>query len=118
MPHVVMVRPTGAGWCVEAEFLAAPLMFTSGGKAEATAKRLALALASTGKWAEIQVFAKDWKLAGRYACPPQVPPDDFGAHLSDDMTKQERAASPRAPSLTHRQMVQGHSSWAHRQLNH
>lgn len=97
MPHVVMVRPTGAGWCVEAEFLAAPLMFTSGGKAEATAKRLAEALAATGKWAEIQVFAKDWKLAGRCACPPQVPPDDFGAHLSDDMMQQERAKSPPCP---------------------
>ena len=118
MRKVITVSTAGDWWSVHTEALAAPLMFKSGAKAEETAKRLAEALASTGKWAEINVIARDGKPAERFVCPPQVPPDVSGAHLSDDMTKQDRAVSPRAPSLRHRQMGKGHNSRAQPDLTY
>ena len=67
---VISIIPNDAGWQVESETLAAPLMFLSGGKAEDAGKRLAHALTERGLWVEIRVHTKEGGLFGRFVCPP------------------------------------------------
>jgi hypothetical protein len=68
--HVVSVAPADGGWMVDADVLAAPLVFASGGRAEDAAKRLGEGLARAGKWAEIRVHVANGDLLGRFICPP------------------------------------------------
>ena len=69
--HVISVAPTEGGWMVEADVLAAPLLFNSGGKAEEAAKRLGEGLAKAGRWGEIRIHLAGGELLGRFICPPQ-----------------------------------------------
>jgi hypothetical protein len=70
------VIPVPGGWAVE-QPSGLPLMFLSGGRAEAKAKQLAEQALARGVAAEIFVFDRDNSLLARrrYAQP-------FGSHLS------------------------------------
>jgi hypothetical protein len=72
MVHVVSVIPVSGGWAVSSGVIAAPLVFFSGGKAEAAARRLAETIAHRGETAEIRIFLRDGSMAGRFVCAPMV----------------------------------------------
>ncbi len=55
--QAITVRPVVGGWSVESAILSAPLMFLSGGRAEAMARKLAARLAELGH--EVRVFIHD-----------------------------------------------------------
>lgn len=67
MSCVICVKPVGEGWAVEADAFDSAMMFLSGAKAEAAARRLAGTLARHGAPAEIRIFLRDGALAGRFA---------------------------------------------------
>ena len=69
MSCVISVRPVGAGWAVEADAFDSEMMFLSGAKAEAAARRLAGTLARNGEASEIRIFLRDGALAGRFTVP-------------------------------------------------
>jgi len=72
MVHTVSVIPVSGGWAVSARAIAAPMVFFSGAKAEAAARRLAETLAHRGETAEIRIFLRDGSMAGRFVCAPMV----------------------------------------------
>ena len=65
MSRVISVRPVGEGWSVQSDAFDSEMMFLSGAKAEAAARRLARTLAKTGESSEIRIFLRDGHLAGR-----------------------------------------------------
>jgi hypothetical protein len=69
MTSIIYVKPMGDGWSVRADALDSEMVFLSGAKAEAAARRLAEAWAKTGKPSEIHIFLRDGALAGRFAVP-------------------------------------------------
>lgn len=77
--HTIRVIPAGSGWAVESDALDNPMIFRSGGRAEATARRLALALARAGHAATLEVKARDGRTAGRFLCPPTNDPEPVPA---------------------------------------
>lgn len=72
MVHTVSVIPVSGGWAVSAREIAAPMVFFSGAKAEAAARRLAETIARRGETAEVRIFLRDGSMAGRFACAPMV----------------------------------------------
>ena len=72
MSHTIRVAPAPGGWSVEADGLSAPLMFRSGGRAEAAARNIAQAFAAVGLHSELRVFIRDGSLAGHFICPPEA----------------------------------------------
>lgn len=73
MTHVISVMPADRGWMVRSEAFENDMVFLSGAKAEAAARRLGLKLADEGEAAEIRIFLRDGSLAGRFACAPETP---------------------------------------------
>ncbi len=69
MNRIVSVRPAGDGWTVQSDAFDSEMMFLSGAKAEAAARRLAGTLAKSGEAAAIRIFLRDGALAGRFAVP-------------------------------------------------
>lgn len=69
MVRLISVQPIGEGWSVTLDALAGDMMFLSGAKAEAAARRMANALAGSGEESEIRIFLRDGRLAGRFAVP-------------------------------------------------
>lgn len=69
MNRVISVKPAGEGWSVQSDAFDSEMMFLSGAKAEAAARRLAGTLAKSGESAEIRIFLRDGALAGRFAVP-------------------------------------------------
>lgn len=67
MNRIISVQPAGDGWSVKSDAFDSEMMFLSGAKAEAAARRLANTLAKTGENAEIHIFLRDGALAGRVA---------------------------------------------------
>lgn len=65
MNRLISVQPMGDGWSVRSEAFDSEMMFLSGAKAEAAARRLAETLARNGETAEIRIFLRDGRLAGR-----------------------------------------------------
>jgi hypothetical protein len=53
--QTVEVRPSGQWWIVRSDGLSAPLMFASGARAERTARQLAMAWATSGSDALLDV---------------------------------------------------------------
>lgn len=72
MVHVITVAPAESGWTVNAEAFE-PMVFLSGAKAEAAARRLADKIAAGGDAAEIRIFLRDGALAARFARPAALP---------------------------------------------
>jgi hypothetical protein len=65
MNRIISVQPFGDGWSVRSDGFDSEMMFLSGAKAEAAARRLADKLAKGGENAEILIFLRDGQLAGR-----------------------------------------------------
>ena len=72
MRHLITVSPVGDGWQV-APPSAEPALFTSGGRAELCARRLAQSLARDGGQVEIEIFLRDGQLAARLRYDPASP---------------------------------------------
>ena len=95
--HVISVAPTEGGWMVEADMLAAPLLFQSGGKAEDAAKQLGAALAKAGQWGEVRVHLKSGELLGRFICPPRpAPAEDRALRIAIPAGEPLRQTGPAA----------------------
>jgi hypothetical protein len=69
MSRIISVKPVGDGWAVASDAFDSEMMFLSGAKAEAAARRLAGTLAKSGESSEIRIFLRDGALAGRFAVP-------------------------------------------------
>jgi len=69
MIRVISVRPAGNGWSVHSDGLDGEMMFLSGAKAEAAARRLAGDLARNGESSEIRIYLRGGALAGRLVVP-------------------------------------------------
>jgi hypothetical protein len=67
----IVVAPVGGGWCMSCT-CEEPLMFLSGGRAEAEARRLAQCLARLGLWCDVEVHDRRDRLVGRTVYRPQV----------------------------------------------
>ena len=65
---IISVTPLASGWAVMCAGLE-PLIFRSGGRAEAQARRLALALAKLGRGIEVRVFDRARNLVGTQVYP-------------------------------------------------
>ncbi len=71
MTRIISVKPLGDGWSVQSDAFDSEMMFLSGAKAEAAARRLANTLAKSGEPSEIRIFLRDGALAGRFAVSPR-----------------------------------------------
>ncbi len=71
MSRLICVKPVGEGWSVESDAFDSEMMFLSGAKAEAAARRLAKTLAKSGEDSEIRIFLRDGVLAGQFAVAAQ-----------------------------------------------
>jgi len=70
MIQTISVKPFAAGWAVASDGADNTMLFLSGAKAEAAARSLARNVAKAGKAAEIEIWLRDGRLAGRLVCPP------------------------------------------------
>jgi len=68
----INVAPAKDGWAVDSTALEAPLLFRSGGEAEAAARRLAEQLARSGQIAELVIVLRDGSIAGRIPFPARA----------------------------------------------
>lgn len=66
--RIIRVSPLADGWGVFCSGLE-PLFFRSGGRAEAQARRLAVALAQVGKAIEVRIFDRARNLVGARLYP-------------------------------------------------
>ena len=73
MAFSINVAPAEDGWAVDSSALEGPLLFQSGGKAEAAARLLAEQLARSGQVAEIVIVLRDGSIAGRIPFPATCP---------------------------------------------
>lgn len=64
------VRPAGDGWLVDAAGAVEPLVFASGGRAEAQAHALARTLARSGQAARVLVHDRAHRVVGTTVYPP------------------------------------------------
>jgi hypothetical protein len=69
MSRMISVQPLGDGWSVRLDEFDSEMMFLSGAKAEAAARRLADKLTRAGQSAEIRIYLRDGQLAGRLVRP-------------------------------------------------
>ena len=69
MIRIISVQPFGDGWSVRSDAFDSEMMFLSGAKAEAAARRLADKLTRGGESVEIRIFLRDGQLAGRVVRP-------------------------------------------------
>jgi len=69
MNRIISVQPFGEGWSVRSDAFDSEMMFLSGAKAEAAARRLADKLTRAGESAEIRIYLRDGQLAGRVVRP-------------------------------------------------
>ena len=65
MNRTISVQPVGDGWSVTSDAFDSEMMFLSGAKAEAAARRLAETLARNGENSEIRIYMRGGQLAGR-----------------------------------------------------
>jgi hypothetical protein len=69
MTRIISVQPAGDGWSVTSDAFDSEMMFLSGAKAEAAARRLADTLARSGEHSVIHIYLRDGHLAGRVEKP-------------------------------------------------
>jgi xanthine/CO dehydrogenase XdhC/CoxF family maturation factor len=68
------VRPAGDGWLVDAAGAIEPLVFRSGGRAEAQAHALARTLATSGQSARVLVHDRAQQIVGSTSYAPREGP--------------------------------------------
>ena len=66
MLQKIIIRPLDAGWTVELDQLAEPMVFKSGAQAERAARALAERLIDAGENAELTIHLRDGTMAGRF----------------------------------------------------
>ena len=86
MLHPISVVPTEAGWMVQSEQLAAPLVFRSGAMAEDAAWRIARREASAGMVAKTDYQAMSVQPLGAEAAAAALSPHLPGEDLIEDTT--------------------------------
>jgi hypothetical protein len=69
---MISVTPFNVGWAVHAEGMDNDMVFASGAKAEAAARRLAGNIAAAGEPAGIEIWLRGGVLGGRFICPPKL----------------------------------------------
>lgn len=81
----VRVTPAGTGWAVHCDDIDNEMMFRSGAKAEAAARRLAQALADAGEPVEIEIHLRDGGHAARFVCVPAAlaDPSEVRRHMQE-----------------------------------
>lgn len=67
----VRVRPLAEGWIVEPDGAVEPLIFRSGGRAEAQAHDLARTLAAAGAPVEVLIHDRTSEVVGSTTYPPR-----------------------------------------------
>ena len=72
MIRTISVQPVGDGWSVASDVFDSDMMFLSGAKAEAAARRMAQAMSNSGEASEIRIFLRDGQLAGRFLTPARL----------------------------------------------
>ena len=72
--QIISVTHAEAGWAVGSTAIEGPLLFRSGAKAEAAAKRLARALAAAGDPVRIDISLRNGKPGGRFLFDPEAAP--------------------------------------------
>lgn len=68
MPRIIWVSPLAEGWTVLCGGIE-PLVFRSGGRAEAQARRLAEALGAAGRESQVRILDRARNLVGTQAYP-------------------------------------------------
>jgi hypothetical protein len=68
---LITVSPIPGGWRVACEGRVQDQLFQGGACAEAAARQLGGAIASSGGAVEIRIFLRDGSLAGRFICAPE-----------------------------------------------
>ena len=71
MIRTISVQPIGEGWSVTSDAFDADMVFLSGAKAEAAARRMAASMSNGGEAIEIRIFLRDGQLAGRFVTQPR-----------------------------------------------
>jgi len=61
--RIILVSPVADGWAVLCSGLE-PLVFRSGARAEAQAKKLAACLAALGRAVQVRILDRGWNLVG------------------------------------------------------
>jgi hypothetical protein len=74
MVHVISVQAAVGGWSVRSSAADNEMMFLSGAKAEASARKLGAKLAAEGHTAEIRIFLRDGAMAAKFVCAPELGP--------------------------------------------
>ena len=72
--QIISVTHAEAGWSVGSEAIEGPLVFRSGAKAEAAAKRLARALVASGDAVRVDISLRNGKPGGWYLFDPEAAP--------------------------------------------
>jgi hypothetical protein len=73
MALTILVLPHLHGWAVRSAAFENDMLFRSGAKAEAAARRLGRNLADHGQSCEIRVVLRDGTIAGRFVCVASDP---------------------------------------------
>jgi len=71
--RIISVAALGADWTVRAHGFENDMLFRSGARAEAAARRLGERLAASGEACEIQVHDRTGALVGRFLCAAPGP---------------------------------------------
>jgi hypothetical protein len=69
MSQTIAVKPIGDGWSVRTDAFKSEMMFLSGAKAEAAARRLARTLSDNGQASCIRIFLRNGELAAEFSVP-------------------------------------------------
>jgi len=69
----VSVVPAAEGWAVRSDAIDNEMIFKSGARAEAAARRVAQALAAAGQAVKLHIHLRDGALAARFVVPPPEP---------------------------------------------
>jgi hypothetical protein len=72
MALLITVSPAGPGWALQSPGLDGDLVFSSGAKAEAAARRLAQRIAESGDAVELRVVVRDGSLGGVFIYPSRA----------------------------------------------
>jgi hypothetical protein len=73
MSRTIAVRAASFGWSLHIDEQSEALLFATGGKAEAMARKVARHLAEAGETTDIAIYLRDGSLAGLLRSTPQTP---------------------------------------------
>jgi len=71
VPTVISVAPEGEGWAVRCPEFENAMIFKSGARAEAAARRLAQRFGRAGRPCVLELRLRNGDVAGRFLCPAE-----------------------------------------------